>query len=40
MLRDLIVDGRVNRIYLYVVPAMTLLQGLATHLERANPSWW
>jgi len=40
MLRDLMVDGRVNRIYLYVVPAMTVLQGLATYLERANPGWW
>jgi len=40
MLRDLIVDGRVNRVYLYVFPAMIFLQVLATYLERVNPSWW
>jgi len=40
MLRDLIVDGRVNRVYIYVFPAMIVLQGLATYLERASPSWW
>jgi hypothetical protein len=40
MLRDLIVDGRVNRVYLYVFPAMIFLQALATYLERVNPSWW
>ena len=39
-LRDLIVDGRVNRIYLYVFPAMIVLQALSTYLERVNPSWW
>jgi len=40
MLRDLVVDGRVNRVYLYVFPAMIVLQALATYLERVNPSWW
>jgi len=40
MLRDLVVDGRVNRVYLYVFPAMMVLQALATYLERVNPSWW
>jgi uncharacterized membrane protein len=40
MLRDLVVDGRVNRIYLYVLPKMILLQAWATYLERVNPSWW
>jgi hypothetical protein len=40
ILRDLVVDGRVNRIYLYVFPGMIVLQALATYLERANPSWW
>lgn len=40
MLRDLAVDGKVNRIYAYVFPAMIVLQGLATYLERVNPNWW
>ena len=40
MLRDRVVDGRVNRVYLYVFPAMIALQALATYLERVNPSWW
>jgi hypothetical protein len=40
VLRDLVVEGLVNRIYLYVLPAMIVLQALATYLERVNPSWW
>lgn len=40
MLRDWVVDGRVNKIYLYVFPAMIVLQVWATYLERTNPSWW
>jgi hypothetical protein len=40
ILRDLVVDGRVNRVYLHVFPAMIVLEALATYLERVNPSWW
>jgi hypothetical protein len=40
VLHDLVVEGLVNRIYLYVFPAMIVLQALATYLERVNPSWW
>jgi hypothetical protein len=40
MSRDIVVDGRVNRVYLYVFPAMIVLQAWATYLERVNPSWW
>lgn len=40
ILRDRVVDGRVNRIYLYVFPVMIALQTLATYLKLANPSWW
>jgi hypothetical protein len=40
MLRDLVVDGRVNRIYLCVFPAIIVLQAWATYLQRANPGWW
>ena len=40
ILRDLIVDGRVNKVYLYVLPSMMVLQAWASYLERVNPSWW
>jgi hypothetical protein len=40
VLRDMIVDGRINRIYHYVFPAIIVLQASATYLERVNPSWW
>jgi FtsH-binding integral membrane protein len=40
MLRDLVVDGRVNRVYLCVLPPMIVLQSWATYLARVNPSWW
>jgi hypothetical protein len=40
MLRDVVVDGRVNKIYPYVFPAMIVLQAWATYLERGKPSWW
>ena len=40
LLRDLVVDGRVNRVYLYGFPAIIVLQAMATYLERGNPSWW
>jgi hypothetical protein len=38
--RDLAVDGRINRVYLYAFPAMMLVQGWATYLQRVNPDWW
>jgi hypothetical protein len=40
MARDLIVDGKINKVYLYVLPPMIALQGLAVYLWRVNPSWW
>ena len=40
IVRDLMVDGRINRVYLYVLPPMIVLQGLAVYLWRVNPSWW
>lgn len=40
VLRDLMVDGRVNRVYRYGFPAIIALQALAAYLERLNPSWW
>jgi FtsH-binding integral membrane protein len=38
MLRDWVVDGRVNKVYLYALPAMIVLQNLAIYLWRANPA--
>jgi hypothetical protein len=38
--RDLIVDGRVNRVYRYGVPALIVLQALAMYLKWVNPGWW
>lgn len=40
MVRDLIVDARVNRIYLYAFPSMIALQAFATYLQRVDPGWW
>jgi len=40
VLRDQVVDGRVNKVYQYVFAAIIVLQALATYLQRANPSWW
>jgi hypothetical protein len=40
ILRDLLIDRRINRIYRYVFPAMIVLQARAMYLERVNPSWW
>lgn len=40
ILCDLVVDGRVNKVYAYGLPAMMILQAWATYLERVSPSWW
>jgi hypothetical protein len=40
MARDQVVDGRVHKVYLYGLPAIVVLQALATYLWRANPAWW
>lgn len=40
MLRDLIVDKRINKIYLYALPALVAVQSLATYLWRVDPKWW
>ena len=39
-LRDWYVDGRINRVYLYALPPMIILQTLAVYAWRANPAWW
>lgn len=40
IVRDLVVDRRVNKVYRYGFPAIIVLQTCATYLQRANPSWW
>ena len=40
MVRDLIVDGRVNKVYVYALPPLIVGQTLAVYMWRANPAWW
>jgi hypothetical protein len=38
--RDLVVDGRVNKVYRYALPALIVGQSLAVYMWRINPPWW
>jgi FtsH-binding integral membrane protein len=38
--RDLLVDRRVNKVYLYGIPALVVGQNLAIYLWRGAPAWW
>jgi FtsH-binding integral membrane protein len=40
MARDLIVDGRVNKVYRYALPPLIVGQSLAVYAWRVNPAWW
>ena len=40
MLRDVIVDARVHKVYLYALPVMVVGQTAAVYLWRGNPAWW
>jgi len=40
MIRDLVVDGRIHKVYLYALPVLLVGQTLAVYLWRANPAWW
>jgi FtsH-binding integral membrane protein len=40
ILCDLVVDGRINRVYIYVLPAIIVLQSVAMYLKLVNPRWW
>jgi hypothetical protein len=40
MARDIIVDGRVNKVYLYALPPLIVGQTLAVYMWRGNPAWW
>jgi FtsH-binding integral membrane protein len=38
--RDLLVDRRVHKVYLYALPLLIAGQSLAIYMWRSNPSWW
>jgi hypothetical protein len=38
--RDLIVDRRVHKVYLYALPPLIVGQNLAIYMWRMNPAWW
>ena len=38
--RDLLVDRRVHKVYLYALPLLMMGQTLAVYMWRHNPSWW
>jgi hypothetical protein len=38
--RDLLVDGRVHKVYLRALPVLIVGQSLALYMWRHNPSWW
>ena len=40
VVRDLVVDRRVNKVYLYALPVLIVGQSLSIYLWRINPSWW
>ena len=40
MVRDLVVEGRIHRVYFYVLPVMMAIQGFAVYAWRMNPVWY
>ncbi len=38
--RDLLVDRRVHKVYLYALPFLIVGQSLSVYMWRSNPSWW
>lgn len=40
MMRDLVVDGRIHKVYLYALPVLIVGQSFVVYLWRANPVWW
>ena len=38
--RDLLVDRRVHRVYLYAAPFLIFGQSLSVYMWRSNPTWW
>jgi FtsH-binding integral membrane protein len=40
MIRDLVVDGRIHKVYLYALPVLIVGQSITVYVWRANPAWW
>ncbi len=40
VVRDLVVDGRVHKVYGYALPALIAGQSLAIYMWRIDPLWW
>ena len=40
VVRDLVVDGRIHKVYRYALPVLVVGQSLTVYLWRANPAWW
>jgi len=40
VVRDLVVDRHVHKVYLYALPALIVGQSLAIYMWRINPPWW
>ena len=40
MVRDLLVERRVNKVYLYALGLMVVGESLAVYMWRGDPSWW
>ena len=40
MVRDLVVDGRIHKVYVYALPVLVVGQSATVYLWRANPAWW
>ena len=40
VVRDLLVEGQVNKVYRYALPVLIVGQSLAVYLWRSDPSWW
>ena len=38
--RDLLVDRRIHKVYVYALPVLIVGQSLAIYMWRQNPSWW
>ncbi|MGB2627437.1 MAG: hypothetical protein WAK20_11665 [Candidatus Acidiferrum sp.] len=40
MMRDWVVDKRINKVYVYALPSLIVAQSLATYVWKINPKWW
>ena len=40
VVRDLLVERRVHKVYLYALPLLFVGQGLSVYMFRHNPAWW